>query len=175
MCNMFQDHNLVAEFHRITRLNLRQGVQGIFTETANSSVTQGSLRFLANFLPSLYERTFSAETALRNPFILQFLQRMLWSNIDCITLAFVFIYSISCGRSLHRIGKCVRRTAYFFRNASFWYGSIQRLDGIWYRHRDGLWCTCWGDSTSAGSQICVSRPCICKVIFHGTEASSSLS
>ena len=29
----------MAKFHRIKRLNLRQGMQGILTETANSSVT----------------------------------------------------------------------------------------------------------------------------------------
>ena len=39
MCNQFQDHNLVAKFNRITRLNLHQGMQGILTETANGSVT----------------------------------------------------------------------------------------------------------------------------------------
>ena len=35
MCNMFHDNNLVAKFHRITRLNLRV----ILTETANGSIT----------------------------------------------------------------------------------------------------------------------------------------
>ena len=36
---MFEDHNLVAKFHRITRLNLLQGMQGVMTETANGLVT----------------------------------------------------------------------------------------------------------------------------------------
>ena len=36
-CNMFQDQTLVAKFHRITRLILRQSMQGILTETANGS------------------------------------------------------------------------------------------------------------------------------------------
>ena len=36
---MFQDQYLVAKFHRITRVNLRQGMQGLFTETVNGSVT----------------------------------------------------------------------------------------------------------------------------------------
>ena len=35
------DQNLVAKFHRVTRLNLRQGMQGILTNlTANGSVTE---------------------------------------------------------------------------------------------------------------------------------------
>ena len=39
MCRMFQDQNCVAKFHRITQLNLRKGMQGILTETANGLVT----------------------------------------------------------------------------------------------------------------------------------------
>ena len=36
---MFQEQILVAKFHRITQLNLRQGMQGISTETENGLVT----------------------------------------------------------------------------------------------------------------------------------------
>ena len=36
---MFQNQILVAKFHRITRLNLHQGMQEILTETANGIVT----------------------------------------------------------------------------------------------------------------------------------------
>ena len=38
MCNMFQDQKLVVKFHRSTRLNLHQGMQGILNETANGWV-----------------------------------------------------------------------------------------------------------------------------------------
>ena len=37
---MFQDQILVAKFHRITQLNLCQGMQGIATETENDLVTR---------------------------------------------------------------------------------------------------------------------------------------
>ena len=36
---MFQGQYLVAKFHRIARVNLRQGMQGLFNETVNGSVT----------------------------------------------------------------------------------------------------------------------------------------
>ena len=36
---MFQDQNLVAKFHRITRLNLRESMQGVMTETSDVAVT----------------------------------------------------------------------------------------------------------------------------------------
>ena len=42
LCNMFQDHNLVAKFHRIAQEsceNLRHGMRGILTEMTNGSVT----------------------------------------------------------------------------------------------------------------------------------------
>ena len=50
MCNMFQDYNLVAKHHRITREScetLHQGMKGILTEKTNASVqgVWGSLQF----------------------------------------------------------------------------------------------------------------------------------
>ena len=39
MSNMFQDQIIVAKFHRITPLKLRQGMKGILIETANGLVT----------------------------------------------------------------------------------------------------------------------------------------